>query len=583
VDGRGYYVYAAENSSRDAASPDLAAFIQVLRDLEALNGRGNHVLNLRPEYLHCGQGTLRILPGAYILPIELLARSGTRSPYAPPEFRHAGFFSGATDGYELAAVLASMAERDAEPVPAWFSVLAHLQRLEPSRRPALGGLATALERGENSWAPETLRRGVERLADLRSEGVEQIPREVIDAVDTGLMHLAEGRSTVLVLQSNPDRAGLRAIFFALRSQLALLTERPRILWVDPLASWDARDLAGGGVFLVSEPTSEEAELLPNARLASERHRPALWIIGARRGKDTADAGDDLASLTRPFGPDVSVHCLALAESAATTSSQLPASSAARHLFDLLSVFGVDATTDMLRLALLQMKSASRGHRGIGTSRLRAPAVRRRWMVGAEPRLVLRLLRPEVFEARRNELSPERREELHLLLSHLLEGVDARTVGQRILRFQHLFAGGNWESAASECVPLLKWVQKRGPEPLARALQRRLVNSNLTQHVPAAQLIETLYTLGNWEVQRGRMDDGQAYFERAVDRLFALEAAEAADLSLDLCCDLLLAHADLLQRRGAVERALELLQRALDRFDERLQVLERGGSGRNVRL
>jgi len=119
-----YYTYEddREDSLQGHPPAQLPSVDQVgalLADLAAAYGGGDAFLNLRPELLTFRDDRLSVLPGAYILPIELLVLSGSKSPYRPPELRHAGHLNATTDGYVLAALLQTLAERAGTPSPRW--------------------------------------------------------------------------------------------------------------------------------------------------------------------------------------------------------------------------------------------------------------------------------------------------------------------------------------------------------------------------------------------------------------------------------------------------------------------------------
>jgi DNA-binding NtrC family response regulator/tetratricopeptide (TPR) repeat protein len=585
-----YYVYATEDAGVvQGQSPSRLPTDRLLRelvsDLARANAGGDHVLNLRPEHLVLRDDRLVLLPGAWVLPLELLARAGTRSPYQPPELRHAGLFDRTSDSYLLSAVLAAVAERTAEPAPAWLELIALAQALEPERRLDVADLAARLGQPlRREDRPEAPRRSVERLADLRPAALTPLQCQaapVLEALDAAVTQLAEGKSGVLLVEAPADGGGLQELFLHLRERLAFLTERPRVFWIDPLSSWELRDLGGPGgtILLVPDCRPTGVELLPLQRLLWEKLRPSLVVAGMRKGVElpTAEGAwpDAAAWIASLCGPEAILRTVTVGEAPLETPPQ-PVSAAARHLLDLLCVLEVDATADVLRQALPQQEAALPEAivelESLGTVRRQLEAGG--WW-GTEPRLVLRVLRPDVLDRRLQGLSAERREELHLLISHLLEHSDARTLGQRYLRFHHLFAGGNWEAAAMESEALLKGLQRRGLEALVRQIQRKLVHSNLAQHFPLPRLLEHLRDLGVWEVERGRLAEGQGYYERAAERLFAVGDAEAGQLDLEGVTDTVLAHADLLERRVGFGRALELLQRYLERFGERLPAAERG--------
>src|SRR5262249_603908 len=189
--------------------------------------------------------------------------------------------------------------------------------------------------------------------------------------------------------------------------------------------------------------------------------------------------------------------------------------------------------------------------------------------GSEPRLVLRTLRPDALAARRAALTPERREELHLLISHLLEHADAQSLGQRYLRFHHLFAGGNWEEAAAAAEPLLKAMERRGRGALAGTIQDMVVSSNLVHHIAMPRLLHLLHQLGAWESARGGFIEGQSHYERASERLFQITDTEAATIEFDTITPMILAHADLLERPVGGPPPPDLLHPYLDPSPDRL--------------
>jgi DNA-binding NtrC family response regulator/tetratricopeptide (TPR) repeat protein len=317
--------------------------------------------------------------------------------------------------------------------------------------------------------------------------------------------------------------------------------------------------------------------LPVQRLLHEKLRPVFVVVGARRGLEVPGAGEGSSAvdwLSRQVGPEVAVRSVPAPVERREPAA--PVSPSSRHLVDLLCVLEADPTLDMLRSALPQQESqlprsiVELEHQGYVRRQLESGG----WW-GPEPRLVLRVLRPDVLARRRSELSAERREELHLLISHLLDGTGSRTLGQRLLRFNHLFAGGNWEAATGECDALLKGLQRRNLDALLRQVQRKLVSSNLAQHFAPERLLDLLRGLGEWEVAAGRLAEGQRYYESAAERLFALTEAEAEALDLVDVTAMVLSHADLLERRVGYARAVEHVQRYLERFGERLPALERG--------
>ncbi|UCE04033.1 MAG: sigma 54-interacting transcriptional regulator [Candidatus Latescibacterota bacterium] len=583
-----YYVF--EDDSEDAAAkpdlklPSVEQVRALIADIQAANALGDHVLNLRPEFLRLRDDRLQLLPGAWILPFELLSRAGPRCPHQAPEVRYAGHLGPTSDGYTVASVLQALAERASEPSPAWWNAVLPLSSLEAHRRPSIESVVSQLADGAPVGAPApTPRRSVERLADLAAD----IPSAgwawpaLFQELDAGLTHLAEAGSTLLLVEAPSNGVGLPQLFLQLRENLALLAERPHVARIDAFTSWEVRDLVGRGpkVLLVPDFRPLEPQLLPlEPLLQNERLRPAVWVIGVRRGTLPRANGDrDMQAWVREVcNAEVRVvRCESETEAVASRPAP-PTSPAARHLLDLISVLETDATDEMLRMALPQEEAdlpealaelETLGH-------LRRTLEPGGWW-GAEPRLVFRILCPDALELRRQGLTVHRREELHLLISHLFEDVDAHTLAQRYLRFHHLFAGGNWDAAAAECGPLLRWVQRRGLDTLMRQIQRKLVNSNLAQHFTVPHLLEVLRSLGDWEVQRNRVAEGQSYYERAAEKLFSLAEEDAEDLDLAGTSDMLLAHADLLERHGEFEHALELLQRYLDRFDERIPAVERG--------
>ncbi len=578
-----YYVY--ENDDGEALQgqamaelPSVQHLRVLLQDIQSMCALGDHVLNLRPESLCFHDERLRVLPAAYVLPLELLARSGVRSPYQPPELRHSGMLGPSTDAYIVASVLQACAERQPGVRPPGWGALQALLNLEPWRRPGLDEELSRLEADAEPATPAP-RRSVERLLELEPlEGGRWQP--VMAALDAAMAQLSEGSSVVLVVEEPAAGPGLPALFMHLRASLALLNERPHVVRVDALTCLDTRDLAGRGpaVILVPDYRPAEAEFLPlESLLSQERIRPAVWVVGVRSPWASAD-GDSTRSAVEWFrarcGADVSVAAV-VAEIGAADLPTPPVSAAARHLLDLLSVLDTDATTEMLRLALPQQEDelpealAELERLGHVQRSLEGGG----WW-GAEPRVVLRLLRPDALELRRRGLTAHRREELHLLLSHLLADLGPPTLAQRSMRFHHLFAGGSWDGAAEECGALLQGLQRRGLETLLRLLQRKLVNSNLAHHVPVTQLLEVLRQLGRWEVERNRPSEGGSYYERAADKLFGLSDEDAAALDLQGTSDMLLAYGEILDRHGDFERSLELLQKYLDRFDERIPVLER---------
>jgi DNA-binding NtrC family response regulator/tetratricopeptide (TPR) repeat protein len=584
-----YYVYedpddATTNGEGLARLPSRAALRAVLEDFVAANRLGDHFVNLRPEHLRDHDGRVRVLPGAWILPIELLRGSSVRSPYQAPELRHAGHIGPTSDGYQLAGVLQAVAERAAEPPPAWWPAVLRLLTLEPRRRPSLQETLEQLDAVRASDVPAPVpRRSAERLLDLDSDDSarERAWQPVLEALDLGLTLAAEARTSVVLVEASSNGAGLQELFLALRERLCLLAERPKVVRVDPLTSLELRDVSGNapGVFLVPDYRPQEPELLPLERLlAHDKLRPAVFVVGLRRGAVVTedDVSVSLVEWLEPkCGDDVEVLRCKLSEMEAETPT-MPTSPAGRHLLDLFAVLETDATAEMLRLALPQQEAElpealaeleRSGH-------VRRTLESGGWW-GNESCLVLRVLRPDALEMRRQGLTVHRREELHLLLSHLLEDIGPHTLAQRYLRFHHLFAGGNWDAAAAECGPLLRAVQRRGLDTLMRQIQRKLVNSNLAHHFTVQHLLEVLRSLGKWEVQRNRVAEGRGYYERAAERLFGLSEEEIAHLDLEGVSDMLLAHADLLEHHGEFERALELLQRYLERFDERIPAIERG--------
>ena len=581
-----YYVYDAIGDPDELGQtpdhlPNAEAVARLLEDLAAVNASGDHVLNLRPEQLVVRGGRLLILPGAYILPLELLVRTGARSPYQPPELRHAGLVGPGTDGYELGSVFAAVAERVPGPPPEWLARMSGLLALEPWLRPSPLAAAQALRGGEPVARLEATRRGVERLLDLRQPAGESsiVPSRVLEALDAALAQLAEGKSSALLIEGPANGAGLAELFIELRQQISFLSERPRVLEIEPLASWDLRDLAGGGlVLLVPDWRPSEPELLPLDSLLQEKLRPAIVVVGVRASLEVT-AGTETVSpaewVRRRAGSEVQIRSTR-SDAVPPAPLATPESAAARHLLDLLCVLEADATAGMLRQALPQQEpllpQAIVELERLGWVRRQLDAGG--WW-GTEARLVLRALRADALAERRAALPPERREELHLLISHLLEGTGVRSIGQRFLRVHHLFAGGNWEVAAAECEALLKGVQRRGLDALLRQIQRKIVGSNLAHHFTLVRLLDLLRNLGQWEVEHGRVAEGQRYYERAAERLFALTDSETASLDLEGVTETMLEHADLLERRVGFARALELVQRYLDRFGERLPALDRG--------
>src|SRR5262249_15050310 len=162
-----------------ARLPGIDELRALLRDIHAANAGGDHVLNLRPEYLAWQNDRLVILPGAWVLPFELLARLGSRSPYQPPELRHAGLLAAPTDGYMLGAVLAAVVDRSGEPPPDWLPQVTGMMTLEPDLRVSAGTLAAELR----SPSPVTLRtdmarQSVERLSDVRGAAFVEPEGEV---------------------------------------------------------------------------------------------------------------------------------------------------------------------------------------------------------------------------------------------------------------------------------------------------------------------------------------------------------------------------------------------------------------------
>ncbi len=586
-----YYVFEIEDedSLQGRALEQIPSREQLQRllvDVANANATGDHVLNLRPESLCLHRDALRILPAAYILPLELLARAGTRSPFQPPELRHAGHLNQTTDGFIVAGVLQASAERLTGPRPEWWRCVPRMQTLEPwARLPltdALAGLANpGAPAGTEALNDTPARRSIDRLLDLDTAALPEADRwqPVLAALDTALVQMSDGASTVLCVEAIGQSSALAELFLVLRECLALLTERPFVVRVDAFTSWEMRDLSGRGATVVLVPDFSPAEvaLLPlESLLGQEKLRPAVWIVGARRSSFTlADAEAASVSEWLRQRTDASfVHCV-LDREAGDPPAQ-PVSAAARHLLDLLSVFDVDAPGEMLRLALPQQEHElpqalaemeSLGH-------VRRVLEAGGWW-GTEPQVVLRSRRPDVRELRCGGLTVHRREELHLLLSHLLADVGAHTLPQRLMRFEHLFAGGSWDGAAAECGPLLQGVQRRGLEQLLRQLQRKIVNSNLAHHLKVPQLLEVLHSLGRWEVERNHLSEGRSYFERAAEKLFALPETDVAHLDLNGTSEMLLAHAELLERHGDFEHSLELLQRYLERFGERIPAVERG--------
>jgi DNA-binding NtrC family response regulator/tetratricopeptide (TPR) repeat protein len=578
-----YYVYAAGDAQPlgDLAPdrlPDAAALRGLLVDLHTANAGGDHVLNLRPEYLAWHGDRLVVLPGAWVLPFELLGRMGMRSPYQPPELRHAGLFGATTDGYMLAAVLSALADRAGGSQPEWLPHATRMLALEPERRATPGDAAAALASAAVAVPPaEAIRRSVERLSDVRGAPPAAGERALHEALDAGLQQLAEGQSSVLVAIGPPDGAGIKDMFLRLRERLTFLTERPRVTWIEPLTAWEPRDLVGDGghVLFVPDPRPEEPQLLPLATLGWERMRPTLVVVGVRHDAPLP-AGHDLESWVRSWcSADAVLRTLSVADDA-LPRTPLPATPAARHLLDLLSVLEVDATATLLRQALPRQETslpeAIVELERLGHARRQLDAGG--WW-GTEPRLVLRVLRPDILEERRAALTPERLEELHLLVSHLLDEGDEPSLGHRYLRFHHLFAGGNWEEAAAAAEPLLRGIERRGLHGLARAIHRRLVNSNLVHHVALPRLLELRHRLARWEIEQGRFAEGQNQYERAAERLFAVADAEARNLDLEPVTEMILAHADLLEGRTGAMPALELVHRYFERFAERLTVRDRG--------
>ncbi len=561
---------------------------RLLVDVSNANATGDHILNLRPESLCLHHDALRILPAAYILPLELLARAGPRSPFQPPELRHAGHLHDTTDGFIVAGVLQASAERLTGPRPDWWRCVPRMLALEPwARLPlaeALAGLAnTGAPAGSEVESDVPARRSVDRLLDLDTVALPEADRwgPVLKALDTALLQMSDGTSTVLCVEGAGQGSALADLFLVLRECLAFLTERPFVVRVDAFTSWEMRDLSGRGasVILVPEFSPTEVALLPlETLLGQEKLRPAVWIVGARRSSLTLADGEATSVsewLRQRSGAEGSfVHCVIDREAGEPPAQ--PVSAAARHLLDLLSVFAGDAPGEMLRLALPQQEhelpQALAEMERLGHVR-RVLEAGGWW--GTEPHVVLRSRRPDARELRRGGLTAHRREELHLLLSHLLADIGAHTLPQRLMRFEHLFAGGRWDGAAAECGPLLQGVERRGLDLLMRQLQRKIVNSNLAHHLKVPQLLEVLHSLGRWEVERNHVSEGRSYYERAAEKLFTLPEADAALLDLHGTSEMLLAHAELLERHGDFEHSLELLQRYLDRFGERIPAVERG--------
>ncbi len=579
-----YYVYSTDDDLAlhglaPTRLPDTHALQALLVDLAAANAGGDHILNLRPEYLAWQGDRFVVLPGAWVLPFEMLARLGARSPYQPPELRHAGLFASTTDGYMLGAVLAAIVDRGNDAAPEWLPRVMRMLALEPELRTGPDVLARELDEPFAPVNADPLRRSVERLSDVRVTAFGASESAVIEAMDACLEQLAAGRSSVVVIEGGANGAGLKQLFFRVRERLSFLTERPRVTWIEALSAWEPRDLVGDGghVLLVPDEQPGEPQLLPLATLQWDRVRPFLAVVGMRRGAVLPDStGGDVATWARACcGADVAVRTVSIVD-AAFADPAPPTSPAARHLLDLLCVLEVDATAAMLRQAL-PSQEASLPEAIVELER--AGHVRRQldsggWW-GSELRLVLRALRPDVLEARRSALTPERREELHLLISHLLEHSDAQSLGQRYLRFHHLFAGGSWEDAVIAAEPLLKAAEKRGLDTLCRAVQRKLVSSNLVHHVPLPRLLWLLQRLGAWEVEHGKFSEGQSYYERAAERLFQSAENEADGFDFENVTAMILAHADLLERRVGPARALDLVQRFLERFGDRLRASDRG--------
>jgi len=577
-----YYVYTTDDPSAlegvaPRRAPDASAVHALLADLHAANAGGDHVLNLRPEYLAWHDDRLVILPGAWVLPFELLARMGARSPYQPPELRHAGFFGPTTDGYMLAAVAAAIADRSGAPAPDWLAHLARMQVLEPELRATPEAVAAILRGAAPASPAEPVRRSVERLGDLHGPWLATANAALVEALDAGLQSVAEGQSGVLVVEGPSDGGGLKETLLCLRERTTFLTERPHVTWVEPLATLDARELTGDGghVLLVPDYRPDEPQFLPLDTLPWERMRPSLAVVGVRRGTTFGEHPDAAAWARSWCGADAAVRTVSIAD-AVEPRPVLPGTPGARHLLDLLAVLEVDATATLLRQALprqetslpeaiVELESAGHARRQLDSGG---------WW-GAEPRLVLRVLRPEVLDECRAALTPARREELHLLISHLLDTGDTLSLGHRYLRFHHLFAGGNWEDAAAAADGLLRGIERRGLHALARTIQRKVVNSNLAQHVTLPRLLDLRHQLARWDVEHGRFAEGQNQYERAAERLFAISDVEARNLDLEPVTEMILAHAVLLEGRTGAASALEVVQRYFDRFAERLTVRDRG--------
>ena len=588
-----YYVFESDDEDALQGRPlsrfPTAAQLQALfEDFHSANAAGDHVLNLRPESLCLHDEVLRVLPAAYILPHEMLARAGARSPYQPPELRHAGHLDATTDGFIAAGVLQACVDRLPGARPEAWRHLQGLLALEPWRRP---GLASVLEllAGERSaeaaGTPEAPpRRSVDRLTelDLLPLPAATLWRPLLDTLDASLAQMSEGTSVVLFLETPAGGPGLQELFLFLRESLALLTERPHVVRLEALTSWEPRDLAGHGpaVVLVPEYRPAETELLPlETLLAQDKVRPVVWVVGSKRGAAPPSEGESPPSLAEWLRArcDPEVHFLSqVVECPPAEMPAPPVSPASRHLLDLLSVLDTDGTGEMLRLALPQQEGelpealAELERLGHVRSSLAAGG----WW-GQESQQVVRLLRPDALELRRNGLTAHRQEELHLLLSHLLAEGGPPTLGQRLMRFDHLFAGGSWDVAAAESSPLLQAVQRRGLVALLRRLQRKLVNSNLVQHLKAPQHLEVLRSLAQSEVERQHASEGLSYYERAAERLFALADEEGSVLDLHATSEMLLAHAELLDRHGDFDRSLELLQRFMERYGEELPTVDRG--------
>ena len=208
-------------------------------------------------------------------------RARRRSPYQPPELRHAGLFgphhgrlharrrAGGDRGTRAESAAGLVARGDAH---AGVRARPAPTRRRPWRRSsrnrrAPAGEGSSRRAGASSASPTCARRSL-----VRPRVAPSWTRWTWACTNS-----LEGRSTVLLVEGPDDGAGLRDLFLQLRDRLAFLTERPRVLWVEPLAAWEPRDLAGdaGHVVLVRRR---------HARKTSNCCRWSDWCTGSACGR-----------------------------------------------------------------------------------------------------------------------------------------------------------------------------------------------------------------------------------------------------------------------------------------------------------